>query len=143
MKAERVVLDTNVLISAALLPKSGPAEVVRYVLARCQPVFSDDTFRELETRLWRPKFDRYLDIDTRKALLRDFSAVAHWVAPDSLATTGWSRDPDDDKFIAAALAAEAIWLVSGDGDLLELAERFTAPQILSPVEALARIASGG
>jgi len=80
---------------------------------------SEDSFRKLETCLWRSKSDRELSIETRKSLLPEFSAVAHWLArePVNLDLLRWSAEPDDDKFVAAALAAEATWLVSGDRDL--------------------------
>ena len=66
MKIERVVADTNVLISAALSPLSTPALVVYHVLQHGQFVFSSETFAELETRIWRPKFDRYISIVRRR-----------------------------------------------------------------------------
>ncbi len=44
---------------------------VRHVLQNGVPVFSTAAFRELETRLWKPKFDRYLDMATRRNLLAD------------------------------------------------------------------------
>lgn len=80
---------------------------------------SADSFRKLETRLWRSKFGRYLSIETRKSLLPDFSAVAHWLTrePVNLDLLRWSAEPDDEKLAAAAIAAEATWLVSGDRDL--------------------------
>ena len=43
------------------------------------PVFSAATFVELETRLWKPKFDRYLSMESWRAILRDANAAAHWV----------------------------------------------------------------
>src|SRR3546814_4131097 len=70
MKIERAVVDTNVLISAALSPRSAPAQIVDCLLQHATLVFSQETFQELETRLWRPKFDHYLDIDRRRLLLR-------------------------------------------------------------------------
>jgi predicted nucleic acid-binding protein len=58
-------------------------------------------------------------METRRAILHDANAVAHWVdIPAALATQTYSRDPDDDKFIHTALAASAAWLVTGDQDLL-------------------------
>jgi predicted nucleic acid-binding protein len=46
------------------------------------------------------------------------AALADWVEPDN--TQRFSRDPDDDKFVHAALAAQAEWLISGDRDLLDV-----------------------
>ena len=116
---KRVVLDTNIWLSAAISKSGAPAQVVRRVLQMGVPVFSKATFAELEARIWKPKFDRYLSMETRRAILHDANAVAHWVdIPYELAAKTYSRDPDDDKFIHIALAASAAWLVTGDQDLL-------------------------
>lgn len=140
MRAEprqRVVIDTNVWISAALAPGGAPAQVVRQVLRHALPVFSAATFDELASRLWKPKFDRWLTLEHRQRLLHDVSACALWVdVPAAVAARRFSRDPDDDAFVHAALAAAAPWLVSGDQDLLTL-QAPPALAILSPSAALA------
>lgn len=134
---QRVVLDTNVWISAALSAGGTAKHVARYVLAHRRPVFSAETFAELESRLWRPKFDRYLDIDLRQRLLHDLNASADWVRiPSELAAHAWCRDPDDDAFIRTALASDAPLLVSGDTDLLVLPP-IDGIRILTPAQALA------
>lgn len=135
MKAERVVIDTNVLISAALVARSAPAAVTFEVLEQGILLFSAQTFAELETRLWRPKFDKYLSLEQRRALLHDFSAAAEWIAVDARQYPAFSRDPDDDMFIHTALAGRAEWLISGDNDLLELPP-IEGLSILSPAQAL-------
>jgi putative PIN family toxin of toxin-antitoxin system len=138
MKADpkRVVVDTNVWISAALSPSGTPAQVVRRVLANAIPVLSEPTFAELEHRLWLPKFDRYLSMEVRHAILHDLSAAAHWAEiPPDIGLRKHCRDADDDKFIHAALAANAAWLVTGDRDLL-VVPAIAQLQILSPSDAL-------
>ncbi len=139
MKAEPgkgVVIDTNVWISAFLMKTGAPAAVVRHVIAHGRPVFSAQTFAELESRLWLPKFDRYLGMDDRKQLLRDTNALARWIeVPPAIAEQKFCRDPDDDKFIHTALAAEAPWLVTGDKDLLQV-PALPRLRILSPAAAL-------
>lgn len=141
MRAEsawRVVIDTNVWISAFLVNTGAPAELVRLVLAHGQPVFSAATLAELDARLWRPKFDRYLDIDERRRLLRDLNSLACWITvPPPIAAQTFCRDADDDKMIHAALAAQATLLVTGDDDLLCL-HPLGKLNILTPRAALAR-----
>ncbi len=146
MKAEstrdttcRAVIDTNVWISAALSPKGAPAELVNWVLAHGLPVFSPATFAELESRLWKPKFDRYLSMELRQRILHDLNAAAHWVdVPAEMAQHSYCRDVDDDKFIQAALASQTSWLVTGDQDLLAVPVESLLPRlrILPPAEAL-------
>ena len=122
MSALRLVVDTNVLISAALSPRGAPSQLVQQILAEHRLVFSEATFAELETRIWKPKFDRYISLEARKSLLKDFNAAAVWTAiSPSLAATGYSRDPQDDMFVHAALASAAYSITTGDQDLLVLA----------------------
>jgi putative PIN family toxin of toxin-antitoxin system len=133
----KVVLDTNIWMSAALSADGAPAAVARHVLADGLPVFSPATFDELQTRLWKPKFDRYLTLELRRRLLHDLQACALWVEPGpDLVARRFSRDPDDDAFIHAALAAEAGALVTGDQDLLSIGKPLPFP-ILTAAQALA------
>ncbi|MDP2810038.1 MAG: putative toxin-antitoxin system toxin component, PIN family [Rhodocyclaceae bacterium] len=137
-----VVVDTNVLLSAALAPRGVPAELVDRLLLEGRLLFSAPTFAELETRIWKPKFDRYLSIERRRDLLREFSASALWVkVPPLTAARRFSRDPNDDIFIHAALAAEASRLISGDDDLLSL-HPLADLHIVTPRAALDEILQG-
>jgi putative PIN family toxin of toxin-antitoxin system len=143
MKAEhrlKVVIDTNVWISAALSPDGPPAAVVRHTLRHGVPVLSPPTFAELENRLWKPKFDRCLSMDQRRALLGNLNGAALWVdIPPDLAAQRHSRDPDDDVLIHTALAAGAAWLITGDLDLLTIAP-INGLQVCTPADAMARTA---
>ena len=132
----RLVVDTNVLISAALIPHSQPALLVRQVLQLHRLVFSKPTFDELRTRLNRPKFDRYIRMDLRERLLHDWSASAHWVEIGQAAY--YCRDRDDDFFIETALQANAPYLVSGDKDLLQ-APPVAGLQIVTVADFLNRL----
>ncbi len=86
-------------------------------------MFTSATFAELKSRLWKPKFDRYINLEERKAVLHDISAVAIWVeVPQDVSDARYCRDADDDMFIHAATAAEAKLLITGDQDLLVQAE---------------------
>ncbi len=62
MSVERVVLDTNVLISAALIASSKPFAVLHHVLNTGVLIFSNEAFEEVTSRLMRPKFDRYVSV---------------------------------------------------------------------------------
>ena len=130
------MIDTNVLISAALTARGAPAQLVQLVLERGALVFSQPTFNELKTRLYRPKFDRYISLELREAVLYDLSAAARWV---EIGEPGrYCRDRSDDMFIETALAARAGVRVSGDQDLLD-ARAITGLRILTPQQALAEL----
>jgi uncharacterized protein len=135
----RVVVDTNVLLSAALTPHGAPAELVDWLLAEWRLVFSQTTFAELESRIWKPKFDRYLTIEHRKRLLHELNACALWVdIPSAVSAQSFSRDVKDDAFVHAAMAAGSSRLISGDDDLLCL-HPLGMLHILSPRAALDEI----
>ena len=134
MRAERVVLDTNVLISAALRPSGSPRQVVDAMRAQNGVLlFSDETFHELRTRLRSPKFDPYISRTARSVYLAQLEAVSEWV-PIAGAKLG-CRDPDDDKLLETALMGEADCLITGDRDLLEMSPFHGIP-ILTPAAFL-------
>jgi len=141
-----VVISTNFWISGLISQAGAPAQVTRRVIGSAQPVFSEATFEELKDRLWWPKFDRYISMDHRRALLADLDAVTRWVKiTPEIAAQALCRDADNDKFLHAALAAQPAWLVTGDRDLLVLAEDMAPANvtIVSPAEALALPAFAG
>lgn len=139
MSPDRVVVDTNVLISAALLTDSVPARLLRHLLRQGRLLFSPATFDELHTRLWRPKFDRYVTIEDRKLFLHDLQGVADWLDPLASADAPACRDPADQVFVDLAMAGRAAALVSGDRDLLDMRRVGDCP-VLTPSSALARFA---
>ncbi len=134
MTAERAVLDTNVLISAALQPHGPPRAVVDMVRAAGGVLlFSDETFDELRTRLHRSKFDRYVSFDSRLAYLARIEAVSEWVS--IIGVKLGCRDPQDDKLLETAFVGRADCLVTGDQDLLVMSP-FRGVPILTPADVL-------
>ena len=137
MKAERVVLDTNVLISAALQPNGSPRAAVDALRAvRGVLLFSDETFDELQTRLHRAKFDKYVSQNSRSIFLAQLETVSEWVS--IVGAKLGCRDPDDDKLLETALMGEADCIVTGDQDLQVMSPFLHIP-ILSPKEFLAHM----
>jgi len=134
MKIDRLVLDTNVLISAALSSGGAPALLLEDLKReRTVLVFSEPTMTELATRLMRAKFDRYVDRATRLRFLAEIDAVAEFVGVSG-APMG-CRDRSDDPFLETALAGECGLIVSGDQDLLSL-HPWRGVQVLSPAQVL-------
>ena len=134
MKADRVVLDTNVLISALLMPAGKPGEVLRHLAGSgASLLFSRVTFLELVTRLDRPKFDRYRTRAQMDRYLEWLAELAEWVKPSIRIED--CRDPDDNRFLEVLVAGEGDVLISGDADLLVL-NPFEGRPIVSPGEFL-------
>lgn len=130
---KRVVLETNVLISRLLSPRSTAAQVVRLATGRDSVLASDATLSELADVLARPKFDPYVSIEERQAFLRLFARVADHVA--ILRPIRACRDPRDDKFLELAANGGAAMIVTGDADLLVL-DPFHATRIVTPAAFL-------
>lgn len=129
MNRDRVVLDTNVLISGILSTTSTPARAVERAISRGQLLASTETLRELMTKLLSPEFDRYVPRDQRDALLARLAPLLEIV--EVVQRIHVSRDPDDDKFLEVAVNGRADVVVSGDKDLLEL-NPFRGVAILTP-----------
>lgn len=130
MKAERLVIDSNVLISALLSPAGTPRRVLDGLAADAAILlFCDETFAELVARLSKPKFDRYRTAAQMEAFLDWLVELAEWVEPAFSIEA--CRDSDDNKFLAVALSGEADCLITGDADLLAL-NPFEGLPILTP-----------
>ena len=122
----RVFLDTNVLV-AAFATRGLCADVVRVVLAEHQLVTADVVLTELRLVLVRRVKLPEAIVEDILALLRDHEVVPKPRRPSNLAI----RDPDDRWILASATAGRADILVTGDRDLLDVADK--APlRILDP-----------
>lgn len=132
-----VVVDTNVLVSSALLPESTPGKVFDHVQLADTLLFSGATFEELRGVPNRPKFERYLDGVRRERFLSRLRAAASFV--DIRRMMRICRDPKDDKFLDVAINGEAELAATGDADLLVL-HPFEDIEIATPSAYLARAA---
>ena len=132
---ERIVADTNLLVSRLLLPQSLPAQAVRKAVDEGQLVVSDATLGELADVLSRAKFDPYVSLEDRQDFIRVLNRVAERIIVT--APIKACRDPKDDKFLEVALHGQAQVILTGDRDLLTL-HPFRGVDILSPREYLAR-----
>lgn len=135
MTRERVVIDTNVLISSLFLTASPPAQAVDKAVTKAQLIATTETLRELIAKMHSPKFDRYVRRERRDALLERVASLVEII--DVLQAIRASRDPKDDKFLEAAVNGRAAVIVTGDKDLLDL-NPFRGIQILGPAEYIAR-----
>jgi putative PIN family toxin of toxin-antitoxin system len=132
---ERIVVDTNVLISRLLVPASVSGRALRRAVATGQLVVSEATMVELATVLGRPKFDPYLSIADRQEFIRLLGHIAEMIPVVRVVRA--CRDPRDDKFLEVAVNGRADLIVTGDRDLLEL-DPFMGIGILTPAVYLAR-----
>ena|SRR5579872_1829483 len=115
---ERIVIDTNVLVSAALSKHSTPRKVLSIVLEHHSLLVSEETLAELEEVFDRPKLNRYSRIEDRINLLRTLIDKSIIVAINSHITD--CPDPEDNKFLELAVDGKATYILSGDRDLLDM-----------------------
>lgn len=123
----RVVLDTNLVLSALVFAQ-GRLVALRHAWqgGHCVPLVSKATTTELIRVLAYPKFK--LSADEQQELLADYLPWCATVRiPNPPPATPACRDPFDQPFLQLAVAGKALWLVSGDQDLLSLADQFTCP----------------
>lgn len=107
----RVVLDTNILVSALLQPAGPPAQV--FILAiggSIQFCVSGNVYAEYEEVIRRPRFR--LDEAVIAAALDAIREKALWFTPTESVRA--CSDPDDDIFLECAQAAHAAYLVTGN-----------------------------
>ena len=122
----RVFLDTNVLV-AAIATRGLCADLVRTILAEHQLITGEVVLTELEAVLKKRIKLPAGTVNDVIALLRAQEVVGKPSEPLSLAI----RDADDQWIVASAVAGNADVLVTGDQDLLAVAQQSPVP-ILSP-----------
>lgn len=129
MNPLRVVIDTNLVLSALAFPGGKPARLrLAWQNRRIQPLVSSFTVAELMRTLAYPKFK--LTAEGQNELLADYLPYGETVRiPDPPPTTPPCRDAFDVPFLQLALAGKADALVTGDKDLLVLSNSFTCPVI--------------
>ena len=127
----RVVLDTNVTVSAALFEQSTPRRAFNFVLEHETSLISSATIAELNDVLLRPHFDAYMTEESRM----QFLAALVWGSElvDVTVELSVCRDPTDNKFLELAVSGEATHIISGGEDLVVL-HPFRGVEILTPMD---------
>jgi putative PIN family toxin of toxin-antitoxin system len=133
---KRVVIDTNVLISAALFDDSVPARARTHAVRHGKLVATEQTFAELTGRLLASKFNRFVSFAARETLLRSLQPLVEIVTVVQVVRA--CRDPRDDMFLEAAVNGRADVIVTGDKDLLAL-HPFMGIAIVTPAAYLASV----
>ena len=131
----RVVLDTNVLISAIAF-EGKPREVFRKVLTgQMRLAISEDILGELEGVLSGKKFKYSKEVI--RSIRKSIEDLAEFVIPQK-EVKRIKKDPDDNRILECAVEAEAHFIISGDNHLLEL-KQYKNIRIITPSEYLEEI----
>lgn len=129
----RAVLDANVYISAVLQPDAPPGQILKHFLSNAafDLVLSPAIGEEVLRALGYPKVRKCIRTGIRPELwFEDIVVLADMVA-GVRGLSGVCEDPDDDKYLAAALEGQAAFVVTGDQDLLAL-EQHEGVRIVTP-----------
>ena len=135
MKSNRFVVDTNVIVSALMFPKSIPRQAFDRAKSQGILLTSAAIILELNEVLSRKRFERYFSTEERVQFLSKFLADAEIV--EITETIQFCRDRKDDKFLELAVNGNADCIITGDQDLLVL-HPFRNINIISPNELLQR-----
>jgi uncharacterized protein len=123
----RVVIDTNILVSALVFSQGKVAALrLAWQAGQFQPLVSKVTTTELIRVFAYPKFK--LTPEDQEELLADYLPFCETVRmPSKLPPVPPCRDPFDLPFLHLAVVGRANYLVTGDRDLLSIADEFACP----------------
>jgi putative PIN family toxin of toxin-antitoxin system len=139
----RAVLDANVFVSALIRRQGPPGQIVARLLEdrAFELVSSDSIFAELRRCLSYPRVRRRIAATDEEMDL--WIAALDLIAEPTEGTLevhAVASDPEDDKYLVAALEGRAHFLVSGDAHLLDL-RTYEGVQIVTP-SAFLRLLKG-
>ena len=126
----RAVLDTNVLISSVISTGVPHEIVIKGFSSEYQIVVSVATLTEFRDTLLKYPEKFHMDEEDIQKEVETIRYFAEFVDPDE-EITAVEDDPDDDKFLEAAVAGNVDYIVSGDRHLLDL-DSFREINIVDP-----------
>lgn len=136
----RVVLDTNVFVSALLTPDSPPPRILELALeGKLRLVLSPGIIKEIALvwqypRVKKAMRKRRLTLkEVEEAIFKILKTAT--ITPGAVMAEGISRDPADDMILSGAAEGQADFIISGDQDLTCL-ESFEGIRIVNPTTFL-------
>jgi putative PIN family toxin of toxin-antitoxin system len=137
----RAVLDANVYVSAVIRPEGPPGQILERFLrdAVFDMVLSPALIEEILSALPYPKLRKQVRAEIDATAWFEAIVVLADLIPGEYTLVGVSDDPDDDKYIAAAVEGRATFVVTGVPDLLEVKEH-AGVRIVTPRQFLDSLA---
>jgi len=133
----KIVLDTNVFVSALINPRGKPAQILNYVFESKVRLFtSPSIIEELERVLSYPKLVKRHGLEKQelKKFVSDLLSILSLVEGKK-AIELIAENPADNNYLSCAVDAKADFIVSGDIHLLNLRE-YEGIQIITPAQFL-------
>lgn len=132
----KIVIDTNVVISGVFFG-GAPMEVLKAVLNGSTDAFATveitEEYKEIAEEMVERKQGTF-----RSPLFQRIIDRLHVIKAETIVDV--CRDPDDNKFLSCAVDAKALYIVSGDKDLLSL-EQYENVEIITAHEFCLRYLS--
>jgi uncharacterized protein len=138
----RIVLDTNTLVSAILSPLGPPRRLLDDARAQVFELCSSPVLMaELLDVVSREKFAKRLAAAelTPLGIVAEIRRLSVMAVPADVPRVV-ANDADDDHVLACAVSAHADLIVSGDRHLLSLGSDYQGIAIVTPAQAVQRIA---
>jgi uncharacterized protein len=132
--AQRIFVDTNILVSAAVFSSSLARQALTVAFAAGRLLASTSTLAELDNVLHRPKFDKAARLELREAFFFEYAQRCELISVNTVIQA--CRDPRDNKFLELAVDGRADLILTGDQDLLVLSP-FRGIPIVTPAQYLA------
>ena len=134
----KIVLDTNILVSAALRNGSVPHLALLKARAESWLLACDETVSEFREVLLGKKFDGAVDRGLREEVVQEYERLCILIPiPTPIRAC---RDPKDDMVFECAILAGASLIVAGDKDLLAV-EIYEGIRVLTPRDFLRQLES--
>jgi hypothetical protein len=117
-------LDANVYVRAYIRPEGPPGQIIERLLkdAAFEVVLSPAIVDEVLHALTYPQVKKGARTKADPTLWFEDIVVLSEMVSGATAIPPLSQDPDDDKYVAAAIEGRASFVVTGDPDLLALKE---------------------
>tara|TARA_Y100000310_G_scaffold344610_1_gene458279 strand:+ start:301 stop:723 length:423 start_codon:yes stop_codon:yes gene_type:complete len=129
----KVVLDTNIIISAVLSSDGNPAKIFEMLLSeKIQNFTTTEIIEEITGVLNRPRISKRLNFGEKEFILNNFNQFSTLINP-IIKLMEIKEDPDDNKFLECAISAHVHYIISGDYHLLNVKE-FKGIPIVRPAE---------
>jgi putative PIN family toxin of toxin-antitoxin system len=133
---KRIVIDTSIAISAAILPNSISNRAFSLALQHFQLVSSDSTLAELIEVIYRAKFDKYLTDEMRLEFLTVVAQASEFITIRSVIKD--CPDPKDNQFLELGIDGDANIILSGDPHLTDM-NPYRNIIIIGPKEFVSRL----
>lgn len=130
-KRLKVVVDTNIFISALLGSEKSKFIIEKFINGEIDIIITEEIFLEIVETLKDKKFSEVINKEDLKNLIELLKIDATWVIPKEKIDA--CRDAKDNIILECAISGNADFIITGDNDLLSL-KKFKKISIINPLK---------